>query len=87
MNGKFPRLYTDYPRYWDLLESQYRDYAREAKWLNEVLDENSTNEVVDFSCGTGSSLSLLIAPKGARRNFFAADVGSQTIGLARDRVK
>lgn len=81
MKFKFPKLYTELAKYYDRLESQYRDYPLEAKWLNEILENRNAKSVIDISCGTGSHLLGLVS-EGLRKQFVATDVSREMIGLA-----
>lgn len=81
---EFPKLYTDFAKYYDKLESQYRDYELEAKWLAELLAEHGAREIVDVSCGTGSHVCLLSRDSDFR--FRAMDASGQMIKIARGKV-
>jgi ubiquinone/menaquinone biosynthesis C-methylase UbiE len=86
MKFEFPKLYTDLAKYYDRLESQYRDYQLEARWLNEILEERSVKRVIDLSCGTGSHV-LGLASEGSGRQFVAADASREMIKLAGQKLK
>ena len=56
---EFPRLYTEFAKYYDRLEMQYRDYQKESEWIASLLEDRRAKNLVDLSCGTGSHLSFL----------------------------
>ena len=82
----FPKLYTEFAKYYDRLESQYRDYPREAEWLRHILDENGSRKIIDISCGTGSHLVNLLKQGAEQREFFGIDASKQMVLLAREKL-
>lgn len=56
-----PRLYTNLAVYYDRLESQYRDYAAESKWLFSLISSAKASRVLDVSCGTARHVAALSA--------------------------
>src|SRR5579862_6636145 len=81
---EFPKLYTEFAKYYDRLESQYRDYPRESEWLTGLLKQHKCREVVDTSCGTGSHLALL--QKEDFFNLYGIDASTQMIELAKKKL-
>jgi ubiquinone/menaquinone biosynthesis C-methylase UbiE len=63
-----PRLYGSLAKYYDRLESQYRDYAKESEWLHSLILQEGSKRVLDLSCGTGTHASRLV------KNLTDADV-------------
>jgi ubiquinone/menaquinone biosynthesis C-methylase UbiE len=80
-----PKLYTDFAKYYDQLESQYRDYGREAKWIQELLNSNHSARLIDISCGTGKHLEGILEPE-KQREYVAMDVSQQMIRLTKQRL-
>ena len=80
---EFPSLYTEFAKYYDRLESQYRDYPRESEWLIEILKGHNCKEVIDVSCGTGSHLALL---QKEDFNLYGIDASKQMIRLAKKKL-
>lgn len=58
--SQFPLLYTDFAKYYDLLEGQYREYDKESQWLRRLVDSNNAKLILDISCGTGRHLEGLV---------------------------
>lgn len=85
MKFEFPKLYTEFAKYYDRLESQYRDYPAEAGWLTGILKECDAKKVIDVSCGTGSHVSGLVS-EGSTRQFVAADASKEMIIVARAKL-
>ncbi|MDG6996567.1 MAG: class I SAM-dependent methyltransferase [Nitrososphaerota archaeon] len=81
---EFPKLYTEFAKYYDRLESQYRDYELEAKWLSEILTERNARDIVDISCGTGSHVSLLSQRLECRLN--AMDASEEMVKIAKGKA-
>jgi ubiquinone/menaquinone biosynthesis C-methylase UbiE len=81
--SEFPKLYTEFAKYYDRLESQYRDYRRESEWLIEILKRRDCKEVIDVSCGTGSHVALL---QKEDFNLFGIDASGEMIRLAKKKV-
>jgi len=73
----FPKLYTQFAKYYDRLESQYRNHATEAAWLNEILNEAKSEEIIDISCGTGIHIAELSKLSGGLPRRFTAMDASQ----------
>ena len=82
---EFPRLYTEFAKYYDRLENQYRDYPKESDWISELLCQHNSKEVIDISCGTGSHLSLLV-DKSEDLNFIGMDASEQMVALAKSKL-
>ncbi|MCL5069126.1 MAG: class I SAM-dependent methyltransferase [Thaumarchaeota archaeon] len=81
---EFPKLYTEFAKYYDKLESQYRDYGLESKWLTELMKERNAREIVDVSCGTGNHVSIL--SKSPEFKFHAMDASEEMIKIAGSKV-
>ena len=86
MKLEFPKLYTDLAKYYDRLESQYRDYQSETEWLKKIIDQHGIRRIIDISCGTGNHLSGLVSG-GSIREFTAADASIQMIKLAKEKLR
>jgi SAM-dependent methyltransferase len=83
---EFPKLYTEFAKYYDKLEFQYRDYPEESKWIADLLRNRHCRNVIDLSCGTGSHLSLL--KKDAEGlNFVGMDASRQMVSLANAKLQ
>ena len=54
-----PKLYSSFAKYYDRLESQYRDYEEDSRWIDFFLRSHDAKNVVDVSCGTGNHVSRL----------------------------
>ena len=80
-----PILYTEFAKYYDRLESQYRDYGLEASWINRILDERDAGSIIDLSCGTASHVSGLV-PEVSSRQLVAADASKEMIEVARAKL-
>lgn len=81
---EFPKLYTEFAKYYDRLESQYRNYELEAKWLGELIYERKVKDIVDVSCGTASHLALLSKKTGL--SCHAIDASAEMISVARSKL-
>ncbi|HKW04053.1 MAG TPA: class I SAM-dependent methyltransferase [Nitrososphaerales archaeon] len=81
-----PKLYTEFAKFYDRLESQYRDYDLEAKWLTSIIEAHESRRVIDISCGTGNHLSALIQNAG-NREFIAMDSSVEMVGITRSKTK
>ena len=79
---EFPKLYTTFAKYYDRLESQYRDYALEAKWLSEIL--GNAKEVIDLSCGTANHVKG-ISSASTSKEIFAMDSSKEMIEIAESK--
>lgn len=82
---EFPKLYTEFAKYYDRLEYQYRDYPKESKWIAEELRSRGSRNVLDLSCGTGSHLTLL-KKEASGLNFTGMDASKQMINLAQMKL-
>jgi ubiquinone/menaquinone biosynthesis C-methylase UbiE len=82
---EFPKLYTEFAKYYDRLEYQYRDYPKESEWIAALLEERRCKDVLDLSCGTGSHL-LLLRERASKLNFAGMDASKQMVGLARKKL-
>ena len=85
MTYKVPKLYTTFAKYYDRLESQYRDYEKDSRWISETLASNQVRNVLDVSCGTGSHVSKLSALNPGLE-IFAMDSSSEMLGIAGSKV-
>jgi SAM-dependent methyltransferase len=85
MNEKivFPKLYTEFARYYDRLESQYRDYPRESEWLIGLLEKRNCKDVIDVSCGTGSHLTLM---QKQDFNLYGIDASIEIVKLSKKKL-
>jgi ubiquinone/menaquinone biosynthesis C-methylase UbiE len=82
---EFPKLYTEFAKYYDRLENQYRNYELESKWLLEFFQKRGTKEIVDVSCGTGNHVALLA--KNADLRIEAMDASREMIPIARRKME
>jgi ubiquinone/menaquinone biosynthesis C-methylase UbiE len=82
---EFPKIYTEFAKYYERLESQYRNYPQEAKWLNSILDERKAETVIDISCGTGSHVLGLVS-EGSMRKVVATDASAQMVRIAETKL-
>ncbi|MDA4111852.1 MAG: class I SAM-dependent methyltransferase, partial [Thaumarchaeota archaeon] len=85
-NPVFPKLYSEFAKYYDRLESQYRDYSKEVEWLEKILTENESRKIIDISCGTGSHLANLLKRENNRSEFFGMDASKEMVKLAREKL-
>jgi ubiquinone/menaquinone biosynthesis C-methylase UbiE len=85
MNFEFPKLYTEFAKYYDSLESQYRDYELEADWLGSVLESESAKTVLDISCGTGNHVQRL-AKNYPSLDLVATDASKQMVMIAKSKL-
>ena len=77
---EFPKLYSDFAKYYDRLEGQYRNYPRESLWLKEILDVFECKQVLDVSCGTATHILDLARSFGSRtRNLLAMDASKEML--------
>jgi SAM-dependent methyltransferase len=83
---EFPKLYTEFAKYYDRLENQYRDYPRESQWIADLLIERQCRDVIDLSCGTGNHLAILrkIMPQV---NLIGMDASREMILLAEKKME
>jgi SAM-dependent methyltransferase len=82
---EFPRLYTEFAKYYDQLEMQYRDYPKEAEWISRLLKEREAKCIIDLSCGTGSHLSLLQNPS-EKLGLLGMDASQEMVLLAKKKL-
>ena len=85
-----PKLYSEFAKYYDRLESQYRDYSREEKWLRGLLDGHGSRKVIDISCGTGNHASGLIRgneESSLPREFVAMDASSEMVRITARKIQ
>jgi SAM-dependent methyltransferase len=85
---EFPKLYTEFAKYYDRLESQYRDHAKEANWLLQIFEENRCKRIVDMSCGTGSHLAQLMKKEEniSDRTYTGMDASKEMVFLAVEKL-
>lgn len=81
MKFEYPKLYTDFAKYYDKLETQYRSYELETNWISSILSETKAKAILDISCGTASHM-LGLAIKHPDCNFFATDASKEMIRVA-----
>ncbi len=87
---KLPKLYTDFAKYYDKLESQYRDYALETRWLEKLLESHGCKNVIDISCGTGNHISGLVQSAlkvDSKREFYAMDASEEMVQVASAKLR
>jgi ubiquinone/menaquinone biosynthesis C-methylase UbiE len=82
---ELPKLYTDFAKYYDRLESQYRNYTKEAEWIRYLLDRKESKRLIDISCGTGKHLGEILV-KATKREHVAMDVSREMIRIASQRL-
>jgi SAM-dependent methyltransferase len=82
---EFPKLYTEFAKYYDRLESQYRDHEKEALWLERIFEQHDCTQIVDVSCGTGSHLARLL--KSSNRNYTGIDASKEMVCLAAEKLQ
>ena len=85
-----PKLYSEFAKYYDRLESQYRDYPLEEKWLRELLDGHGSRKMIDISCGTGNHVSALIRGNdepAPSREFVAMDASREMVHITSRKIK
>ena len=80
-----PKLYTDFAKYYDRLESQYRDYKKEGEWIQELLESNNSKRLIDVSCGTGSHLKRIVEQE-TQRQYVAVDASLEMIKITKKRL-
>ena len=76
-----PKLYTSFARYYDRLESQYRNYEEDSRWIDTTINEHGAKSVIDISCGTGNHITKL-AQLNKRRFAVAMDSSREMISIA-----
>lgn len=83
-----PKLYTEFAKYYDRLEGQYRDYELESKWLGSLLESSHSKRIIDVSCGTARHLQEIVddASVEEAKDYVAMDVSPQMISVARSRL-
>jgi len=82
---EFPRLYTEFAKFYDRLENQYRDYQKEADWIATLLRQHRCKKIVDISCGTGTHLSML-RERVVDRDYTGMDASEQMVLLANSKL-
>lgn len=82
MKFEFPKLYTSLAKYYDDLESQYRDHDLEARWLSKLFAQYKVKLALDISCGTGNHVSRL-APT---HEFVATDASREMLEVAFKKI-
>jgi ubiquinone/menaquinone biosynthesis C-methylase UbiE len=80
-----PKLYTEFAKYYDRLESQYRDYSQEARWIEAILEANNSQRLIDVSCGTGSHLEGLLKLR-KERQYVGMDFSSEMVRITHTRL-
>lgn len=80
-----PKLYTNFAKYYDRLESQYRDYKKEREWIQELLESNDSKRLIDVSCGTGRHLEGIVKQE-RQRQYVAIDVSPEMIKISKERL-
>lgn len=80
-----PKLYADFAKYYDRLESQYRDYKKEAEWIQELLESNNSKRLIDVSCGTGRHLEGIVKHE-TQRQYVAIDASLDMIKITKKRL-
>ncbi len=82
---EFPRLYTEFAKYYDQLEMQYRNYPKEAEWLGRLFQNQKATKIVDLSCGTGSHLSFL-QMSAQKLDLLGMDASREMVFLAQKKL-
>lgn len=82
---RIPKLYTSLAKYYDRLESQYRDYEHDSQWIAEALLSHRARNVLDVSCGTGNHISKLAA-SNPELQIYAMDSSKEMIDIARRKA-
>lgn len=82
----FPRLYTDFAKYYDRLEAQYRDYEEETAWIGSVLRSKASARLIDLSCGTGRHVAGLRQSESRKPELIAMDASPEMVKIARERI-
>ena len=85
MKFEFPRLYTSLAKYYDKLESQYRDYDLEARWLSKIFEKSNVNTILDISCGSASHISRLTSLLPSCE-FIATDASKEMLYIACKKI-
>ena len=85
MKFEFPKLYTSLARYYDNLESQYRNYDLEAGWLSKMFKQSHAKSILDISCGTASHVSRLVKSL-PNCEFIATDASREMLDAARKKI-
>jgi ubiquinone/menaquinone biosynthesis C-methylase UbiE len=81
-----PKLYSGLAKYYDRLESQYRDYDLESSWLARLAKQSDAGTILDLSCGTGRH-AMELAKKLHSCEIVAMDSSSQMIQIANSALK
>jgi SAM-dependent methyltransferase len=84
MKFEFPKLYAEFAKYYDSLESQYRDYELESNWLGSVLKSRGAKKILDISCGTGNHVKGLAANDLFK--VVATDASKQMVEIAKSKL-
>jgi ubiquinone/menaquinone biosynthesis C-methylase UbiE len=82
-----PKLYSDFAKYYDRLESQYRDYSKEARWIQNLLKSSRSQQVVDISCGTGRHLQEIVTKGWKGGSVLGIDASLEMVSLAKTRLR
>jgi ubiquinone/menaquinone biosynthesis C-methylase UbiE len=82
---EFPKLYTELAKYYDSLESQYRNYGEEAIWLHSILNNGRISNVIDISCGSASHLHA-IGAHAPKYDLYAMDASKEMVQVARSKL-
>ncbi len=82
---EFPRLYTEFAKYYDRLEMQYRNYPVESNWIAGLLKDRSVTNLIDLSCGTGSHFSLL-QNRPEKLELLGMDASEEMVFLAKKKL-
>jgi ubiquinone/menaquinone biosynthesis C-methylase UbiE len=81
MEPSKPKLYTSFARYYDRLESQYRNYEEDSRWIDWTISQHGSMNVIDISCGTGSHIARL-SQLNKGRFAVAMDSSKEMISIA-----
>ena len=76
-----PKLYTSLARYYDRLESQYRNYDEDSLWIAKVIQDPGAKSIADISCGTGNHISRL-SRSNVERFTVAMDSSKEMVSFA-----
>src|SRR5208283_487811 len=76
-----PKLYTSFARYYDRLESQYRNYEEDSRWIDRTISQHGAKNVIDISCGTGNHITKL-AQQNKGKFMVAMDFSREMISIA-----
>ena len=69
-----------FAKYYDRLESQYRDYDEDSRWIRETLELHKAGNVLDASCGTGNHIAKLASDSNIE--CFAMDLSREMVQIA-----